>query len=92
MGDEPGAIVQLLLYRLLAEHRFQLRRRSGLQGPRMEDGIGFFLHVRPEVIPTLGYFILGKIKPGRDFVGHIVLLVTIKYTPAYKRQGKCFYI
>jgi hypothetical protein len=40
----------------------------------MQNGIGFVVHHRPEVVPVLGHFLFGKVNSGRDFVSHMLLL------------------
>ena len=63
-----GGIVQFLLDQLLAEHRCQIRRRTGLSGCRIQQGCRLVLHIRPQVVPSCGHLAFVQI----DFVGNFL--------------------
>lgn len=79
LGDRDirGGIVQLLLHQLIAEHMGQLLRRHRLESGGIQQGRGLVGHVRPDVVPAAGHFVLGEVNLIGDgslvFHGHFLL-------------------
>ena len=85
-GDVGGVVVQLLLHQLLAEHPAQLLGGHGLEGTRIQQGGGLVLHVRAQVVPSLGHLAFFEI----DFVGDRVCHFGFSFRrlPARKQKEK----
>ena len=49
--DAGRGVVQLLLYRLIAENAVQLPGRHGLEGAGVQQGSGLVLHIGPHIVP-----------------------------------------